>query len=215
MSSEEIGTALPAECGETEANTVQNNGHVEENASPAKKAKIDGDGETVSKRRSSTGRKKNREDDMMAEARAMLGEIDTSSGRSLRKRPEKAETPKSEEKKKPVSRRNSKKEKQAESVEVDAKPDNSEQKKDKEDKPVEDDKPASVDNVDDSKKEESNDNQSKPNDNSNDDAKPANGGDEKEQLPAAEGTKDNKVNEETTPAPEVKELNGETNGETK
>jgi hypothetical protein len=101
--------------GATERNIAQgdalNNGHGEEKtddacASPSKKAKIDETGDHEPKRRSAGRPKKNRDEEMMAEAKAMLGELDTSGGRSMRKRPD---PPKSEEKKKPVSRRSSKK----------------------------------------------------------------------------------------------------------
>ena len=70
----------------------------------SKVAKVDDDSNKNVKIQSS-GRKKNKEEELLAEARAVCGAIDTSSGRSMRKRPE---PPTAEDKKKPVARNSSK-----------------------------------------------------------------------------------------------------------
>jgi len=111
MSTEQTAVAEAMETSAPNVPEVQNNGHDSEpsvDVSPSpKKAKVDEAEDGQIKRRSSGRPKKNRDEEMLAEAKKLCGELDTSGGRSMRKR---AEPPKSVEKKKePVSRRASKK----------------------------------------------------------------------------------------------------------
>lgn len=88
-----MGTAVNEEAPKGDTQTDQNDAD-DTDAPSEKKAKLDeGEDAPVQKKRRSGSQRNRCDTDIIAEARAAYGELDSSEGRRLRKRPEPKETP--------------------------------------------------------------------------------------------------------------------------